>query len=329
MGPRGQRERSEMENEKVYAGVDVSKEALDVAVHPRHPAKRFRNNDAGISGAVIYIKSLSPVLVVMEATGGLETSLAAALSASGIPVAVVNPRQVRDYAKATGKLAKTDTIDARVMADFAAAVQPEPRPLADSQTQGLKDILARRSQLTEMITAEKNRLYRARKPVSDHIKTHIAWLEEELEEMNSDLHRFIQESHVWREKDNLLKSVPGVGPVLSTTLLAELPELGTLNRKQIAALVGVAPLNRDSGKFRGKRTIWGGRAKVRTALYMAALVATRYNPVIKRFYERLIIAGKAKKAAIIACMHKLLTIMNAMMKHNSPWHNNSNQAVIS
>lgn len=318
-----------MENEKVYVGIDVSKETLDIAVHPREQTKCFRNAEAGIDGAVTYAKSMSPVLVVMEATGGLELPLAASLGAAGIPVAVVNPRQIRDYAKSTGKLAKTDAIDAQVLADFAAMIQPVPRPLADGQTQELKDILARRRQLNEMITAEKNRLVRARRPVSDHIKAHIAWLEKELDEMDSNLRRFIQESPIWREKDNLLQSVPGVGPVLSSTLLAELPELGSLNRKQIAALAGVAPLNRDSGKFRGKRTVWGGRGKVRAALYMATLVATRHNAVIKSFYERLLTVGKAKKAAITACMRKLLTIMNAMLKHHTPWHSVSNQAVIS
>jgi transposase len=208
------------------------------------------------------------------------------------------------------------------MADFAVAVHPEPRPLADSQTQVLRDILTRRSQLVEMITAEKNRLFRARMPVSDGIKTHIAFLEQELGDMDSSLRRFIQESPIWREKDSLLRSVPGVGPILSSTLLAELPELGILNRKQIAALAGVAPFNRDSGKLRGKRTVWGGRAKVRAVLYMATLVATRHNAVIQCFYERLIAAGKAKKAAITACMRKLLTIMNAMIKHNTPWYSN-------
>lgn len=318
-----------MKGTEIYLGVDVSSDSLDVAAHPRQQARSFKNNDIGINEAVTYLKKLAPALVVMEATGGLETSLAAAISAARIPVAVVNPRQVRDYARSMGKLAKTDTIDAQVMADFAAAVQPEPRPLSDAQTQELKDILTRRSQLNEMITAEKNRLSRARRPVSDHIKTHIAWLKQELEDMNSSLNSFIEQSPIWRENDNLLRSVPGVGPILSSTLLAELPELGNLNRKQIAALAGVAPLNRDSGKFRGKRTVWGGRAKVRAALYMSTLVATRHNPVIRCFYERLIAAGKAKKAAITACMRKLLTILNAMMKHRTPWCYVSNPAVIS
>jgi transposase len=318
-----------MGNIETYVGVDVSKDFLDVAAHPRQQTRKFENNDAGINKAVTHLKKLAPTLVVMEATGGLEMSLAAALGAVGISAAVVNPRQVRDYAKAMNKLAKTDTIDAQVMADFAAAIHPEPRPLSDDQTQGLKDLLTRRSQLNEMITAEKNRLCRARRPVSDHIKAHIAWLEQELDGTNSSLKRFIEKSPIWREKDNLLQSVPGVGMVLSSTLLAELPELGTLNRKQIAALVGVAPLNRDSGKFRGKRTVWGGRAKVRAALYMAALVATRCNPIIRCFYQRLTACGKTKKSAIIACMRKLLTILNAMMKHRTPWHNSLNPAVIS
>jgi transposase len=318
-----------MKNSGVFAGVDVSKESLDIAVSPGSAVKRFSNTESGISRAVTYVKELEPVLVVMEATGGLETSLAAALSASEIPVAVVNPRQVRDYARSMGRLAKTDAIDARVMADFAAAVHPEPRRLADDQTQELRDILARRSQINEMITAEKNRLDRARGPVGDHVRAHIAWLEQELGDMDSTLRRLIQQSPIWREKDNLLRSVPGVGPVLSSTLLAELPELGSLNRKQIAALAGVAPFNRDSGKFRGKRTIWGGRAKVRAALYMATLVATRHNAAISAFYQRLCAAGKAKKAAITACMRKLLTIINAMMKHHTPWQNAPLLAVIS
>lgn len=318
-----------MKNKETYVGVDVSSETLDIAVHPRQQISSCRNNHSGIDGAVTCLKKLAPVLVVMEATGGLEISLAAAVSAAGISVAVVNPRQVRDYAKSMGKLAKTDKIDAQVMADFAAAVHPEPRPLTDCQTQKLKDILTRRSQLNEMITAEKNRLHRARRPVSDQIKAHIAWLEQQLDDMNSKLNRFIQESPIWRENDNLLQSVPGVGPILSSTLLAELPELGKLNRKQIAALAGVAPINRDSGRYRGKRTVWGGRAKVRAALYMSALVATRRNAVIRCFYERLLTAGKAKKAAITACMRKLLTILNAMMKHRTSWRYISNLAVIS
>lgn len=318
-----------MEKVRTYVGIDISKETMDIAVKPKQPAKRFKNNDEGISEAATYVNGFAPALVVMEATGGFEMSLAAALGVAGILVAVVNPRQVRDYAKSMGKLAKTDTIDAQVLADFAAAVQPEPRPLANEQAQKLRDILARRRQLNEMITAEKNRLGRARKPVADHIRAHIVWLEKELEGMDSQLRSFIQDSPLWREKDDLLQSIPGVGPVMSSTLLAELPELGTLNRKQIASLAGLAPFNRDSGNFRGKRIVWGGRAKVRAALYMSTLVATKHNIVIRRFYERLCSAGKAKKAAITACMRKLLTIMNAMMKHHTSWQSDSNQAVIS
>jgi len=314
---------------RIYVGIDVSGETLDVATHPGQRASSFRNTATGISELVTYLKKLAPVLVVMEATGGLELNVAAALVASGIPVAVVNPRQIRDYAKSMGKLAKTDTIDAQVMADFAAANQPEPRPLPDSQTLALKDLLTRRSQLNEMITAEKNRLCRARIPVSDHIKAHIAFLEQEMGGTDSNIQAFIQQTPVWREKENLLRSVPGIGPVLSSTLLAELPELGALNRKKIAALVGVAPFNRDSGKLRGKRTVWGGRAKVRSALYMSTLVATRRNSVIQCFYKRLLAAGKAKKSAITACMRKMLTIINAMIKHGTPWQRSLNQAVIS
>jgi len=312
-----------------FVGIDVSKENLDLAVNHGKQIRRFHNTATGIANIVEYILPLNPILVVMEATGGFEISLAAALGEAGIATAIVNPRQVRDYARSTGKLAKTDAIDARILSDFAAIVHPEPRPLADIQTQELKDILGRRRQLNEMITAEKNRLQRARGVLRDHIKAHIAWMEKEMLDMESALKLFIEESPMWREKDNLFQSVPGIGPVLSTTLVAELPELGKLNRKQIAALVGVAPFNRDSGKMRGKRSVWGGRASVRAALYMGTLVATRFNPVIRRFYERLISAGKAKKAAITACMRKLLTILNAMIKHHTPWHVDPELAVIS
>jgi transposase len=254
----------------------------------------------------------------MEASGGIELPLVAAIAAVGLPVVVANPRQVRDFARATGKLAKTDVLDAQVMARFAAAIKPTPRPLPDDQAQEFADVLARRRQVVEMITAEGNRLSSIRnKEVRRHIKDHIAWLEREL--ADNDLRRSIKESPVWREKDNLLRSVPGVGPVLSATLLADLPELGILNRRQIAALVGVAPLNRDSGNFRGKRSVWGGRAKVRAVLYMATLVATRHNAVIRTFYQHLCAAGKEKKVALTACMRKLLTILNAMLRHRTFW----------
>ncbi len=318
-----------MKQEPTYVGIDVSKDSLDLAVHGHHEVRRFANTTTGIGNVVRYLTGHGEVLVVMEATGGLEISLAGALGEAGMPAAVVNPRQVRQYARSTGRLAKTDVIDARILADFAAAVRPEPRTLADIQTLELREMLARRRELSEMITAEKNRLQRVRSPLREDIRAHIAWLEKSLADMNSRLERFIESSPMWREKDDLLKSVPGSGPVLASTLMAELPELGTLNRKQIAALVGVAPFNRDSGKMRGRRSCWGGRARVRVALYMATLVATRYNPVIGAFYRRLCEAGKAKKVAITACMRKLLTIVNAMVKHHTIWHPISEQAAIS
>ena len=309
-----------MEKERVYVGIDVAKASMDVAVHSSDQRWSFTNDDRGIIQAVSCLRELAPGLVVMEATGGIELPLVAAIAAAGLPVVVANPRHVRDFARATGKLAKTDVLDAQVMARFAAAIKPTPRPLPDDQAQEFADVLARRRQVVEMITAERNRLSSIRnKAVRRHIKDHIAWLERELVDTDNDLRRSIKESPVWREKDNLLRSVPGVGPVLSATLLADLPELGTLNRRQIAALVGVAPLNRDSGNFRGKRSVWGGRAKVRAVLYMATLVATRHNAVIRTFYQHLCAAGKEKKVALTACMRKLLTILNAMLKHRTPW----------
>jgi len=318
-----------VEEEHIYVGIDVSKEALDLAVHGRHEVRRFANTTSGIDKTVGHIRLLGSALVVMEATGGYEISLAAALGDARVPVAIVNPRQVRDYARSMGKLAKTDAIDARILAEFGASVHPQPRPLADNKTLELREILARRVQLNEMITAEKNRLQHARGLLREHISAHIEWLEESLAGINSTLRRFIKDSPMWREKDNLLRSVPGIGPVLSSTLVADLPELGSLNRKQIAALVGVAPFNRDSGNMRGKRSCWGGRANVRAALYMPTLVATRFNPVIKRLYGRLLKAGKAKKVAITACMRKLLTIVNAMIKHHTSWQYVSEQSTIS
>lgn len=302
----------------VFVGIDVSKAQLDVAVRPDG---RFAvsNDEAGIAQVIERLSAEPPALVVVEATGGFEMPLAGALAAASVPVVVVNPRQVRDFAKAAGKLAKTDTLDAQTLAHFAEVMRPELRPLPDEQTQTLAAILARRRQLVEMLTAEKNRLGSAPKPVRKSLRTHIAWLERELSYTDSDLAQAIRESPVWREKDDLLRSTPGVGPVLTTTLLADLPELGTLTGKQIAALVGVAPLNRDSGTLRGKRTVWGGRASIRAALYMAALVASRFNPVIRAFYQRLCAAGKTKKVALTACMRKLLVILNAMLKHRTPW----------
>jgi transposase len=310
-----------MGTEKVYVGIDVSKDTLDVAVHASEQRWKFANSDKGITEALSRLEGLCPTLVVLEATGGMEYPLAAALAVAGRPVVVVNPRQVRDFARAAGRLAKTDAIDARILAHYAAAMHPQIRPLPDTQGQELKAILARRRQLIEMLTAERNRLHSARsKAVKANIQAHIAWLEKEMTHIDHDLGQSIRQSPVWQEKDDLLKSVPGVGPVLSTTVLADLPELGMLNRRQIAALVGVAPFNRDSGRILGQRAVWGGRAVVRSALYMGTLVATRYNPIIRDFYRHLLSAGKPKKLALTACMRKLLTILNAMLKHKTPWH---------
>lgn len=260
-----------------------------------------------------------PAGLVLEATGGLEVPLASALAVAGIPVAVVNPRQVRDFAKATGRLAKTDAIDAQTLARFAEAVRPAPRPLPDEAAQAFSALLTRRRQLIEMLVAEQNRMQRAPRPIQQQIQAHVTWLKQQLAALDEDLTHRIQSTPIWREQEDLLRSVPGIGPVVSRTLLAELPELGTLTHKQIAALVGVAPLNRDSGTLRGRRTTWGGRAVVRAALYMSTLVATKHNPVIKVFYQRLRAAGKAPKVALVACMRKLVTILNAIVKHRTPW----------
>jgi len=313
--------------DKVYVGIDVAKDSMEIAVHASEQRWSFTNDEAGVSRVASLLEDMAPALVVLEATGGLELPLTAALAVAGVPTVAANPRQVRDFAKATGRLAKTDALDAQVLAHFAAAVRPVPRSLPDAQAQELKDILTRRRQVVEMLTAERNRLGSARKSVRGRIQAHIAWLEGELAEIDDELRQSIKRSPLWREKDNLLRSTPGVGPVLSATLLTQLPELGTLNRRQIASLVGVAPLNRDSGTLRGKRTVWGGRAPVRAVLYMATLVATRYNPAIRNFYHRLCAAGKAKKVALTACMRKLLTILNAMLKHHTPWSYAAPQAL--
>lgn len=307
-----------MSHPPVFVGIDVSKAQLDVALRPEG---RFcaSNDDVGYAQILERLKGAPPTLVVLEATGGLEIPITGILAAASVPVVVVNPRQVRDFAKATGQLAKTDAIDAQVLARFAEAIRPAPRPLPDEQTQALAALVTRRHQLLDMLIAEKNRLASARPAIRKNLRAHITWLERAGHQADTDLAEAIQQSPVWREKDELLRSVPGIGPVLTTTLLATLPELGTLTHKQIAALVGVAPLNRDSGTLRGRRTIWGGRAQVRAVLYMAALVATRFNPVIRAFYRRLCAAGKVKKVALVACMRKLLTIVNAILKHRSPW----------
>lgn len=309
-----------MEKTPMWVGIDVAKARLDVAVRPSGESWEASNDEVGIAGVVERLRELGPELVVLEATGGLELAVAGALGAAGLAVAVVNPRQVRDFAKALGRLAKTDRLDARVLAQFGEAVRPEPRRLAAEQAQALGALLARRRQVVEMITAERNRLgSAAARPVRARIEAHIQWLRKDLDDLDRELHRHLQESSLWREQDQLLQSVPGVGPTVSVTLLAELPELGTLDRKQIAALAGVAPLNRDSGTLRGTRRVWGGRAPVRATLYMAALVASRHNPLIRAFYQRLLAAGKPKKVALTACMHKLLLILNSILRHQRPW----------
>ena len=304
----------------LFVGIDVSKDRLDVAVRPTGETWQVPYDAEGISSLVGNLRELVPQLVVLEATGGMELAVAGELALADVPIAVVNPRHVRDFARAAGKLAKTDALDAQVLAHFAEAMQPEPRPLPDATTQELKALVARRRQLVEMITAEKNRMRTATRRIRPKVQEHVRWLEENLEDLDQDLGDFMRSSPMWKDKDELLRSTPGVGPVLSMTLLSDLPELGALNRGEIAALVGVAPFNRDSGTLRGKRTVWGGRSQVRAALYMAALVATRYNPVLRDFYQRLCAAGKPKKVALTACMRKLLTILNVMVKHHSHWN---------
>src|SRR2546427_4482523 len=306
---------------RVFVGVHVATEQVDVAVRPSGDRWRVVNDEAGIPALVARLRRLAPARIVCEATGGCERAAIAALAAAGLPVVVANPRQVQDFARATGQLAKTDELDAGILALFAEGVRPTPRPLPDAAAQLLDAVLTRRRQLLEMLVAEKNRLGFAPKPVHRGIQAHIRWLERQLDEVTKELAGLIEASPVWRAKDDLLQSVPGVGPIVSYTLLGELPELGTLSHKQIAALVGVAPLARDSGTLRGKRLVWGGRASVRTALFMAALCGRRWNPVLKVFYERLIAAGKPKKVALIACARKLQTILNAMVRNNTRWMN--------
>lgn len=303
-----------------YVGLDVAKAHLDLAVHPpTAPVQRFAHDEAGLAALVAHVRGMAPALVVLEATGGYEADVAAALALAAIPVAVVNPRQVRDFAKAIGRLAKTDALDATVLARFAAQVQPTPHPLPDATQQVLTALLARRRQLVEMLTAERNRLPLAHGRVKHDVQTHIHFLEQRLKGTDTDLRTLIQDSPVWRAREHLLRSVPGVGPTTAATLLAWLPELGRFSRQQIAALVGVAPLNCDSGQRHGRRVVWGGRAAVRAPLYMATLVATRWNPVIRTFYRRLCAAGKPRKVALLAAMHKLLTILNAMVKADRHW----------
>lgn len=308
-----------MDGQEVYVGIDVAQAHLDVAVVPEGSAWRTPYTEAGLADLGERLRALTPALIVLEATGGIQTAVVGHLAALRLPVVVVNPRHVRAFGRALGTLAKTDALDAQLLALFAARVRPPVRPLADAAAQTLAALVARRRQLVEMLVAEKNRLRQAPKPLRTEIQHHIDYLARTLKTLEGDLQDTLRQSPLWREKEDLLQSVPGVGAVLSMTLLADLPELGRLSSKQIAALAGVAPFNRDSGTLRGKRAVWGGRAPVRAALYMAALVATRHNPVVRAFYQRLVAAGKAKKLALVACMRKLLTILNAMLKQHTPW----------
>lgn len=304
---------------QVFVGIDVAKAQLDIALRPTGERWAVTNDEPGIAALVAWLQAAQPTLIVLEATGGYHRAVVAALAAAALPLVVMNPRQVRDFAKATGQLAKTDVLDARAVAHFAEAVRPALRPLPDAQTEELRALLARRRQLIAMRTAEQNRLENAPRRLRADIEAHIAWLNQRVAALDNDLDTTLRASPVWRERESLYRSVPGIGPVCARTLVLDLPELGTLSRQRIAALVGVAPFNRDSGTLRGTRTTWGGRAHVRATLYMSTLVAVRYNPVLKAFYQRLCTAGKAKKVALTACMRKLLTILNAMVKHQKPW----------
>jgi transposase len=313
-------ESREATREAVTIGVDVAQATLEVRVEPAGTGWTVPNDATGIATLVEQLRTQAVSLVVLEATGGCEYAAVAGLSLTGLPVAVVNPRQVRDFARATGQLAKTDRIDARVLAQFAAAIRPEPRPLPTAEVQEVDATVTRRRQLLEMLQAERNRHRTARGQVARQIQQHIIWLERQVATVDDDLRRLIEASPLWRAKEDLLRSVPGIGPTTACTLLAELPELGTLSGRQIAALVGVAPFARDSGTLRGKRAMWGGRASVRTVLYLATLVAIRHTPRLKAVYRRLRDAGKQPKLALIACERKLVVMLTAMVAHGTPWH---------
>ena len=306
--------------EQMFVGIDVAKDRLDVHVRPSGEAFSVARDGKGLDELVARLRKLDVALIVLEATGGFETTVAGALCAAGLPLAVVNPRQIRDFARATGRLAKTDAIDAAASAHFAEAVRPDPRPVPDEQARSLGELITRRRQIVEMMTAERNRRGRlTNRRMIKSVDRLLKALQRELSDLEADLDDTIRGTPAWRETDDLLKSVPGVGDVVARTLIADLPELGTLDRKKIAALVGVAPFNRDSGTLRGRRTVWGGRASVRAALYMAALVASQHNPILRRFYQRLLEAGKPKKVALTAVMRKLLTILNAIVRDQTPW----------
>lgn len=304
-----------------FVGIDVSKSTLDVCIEPAVQTLHVAYDEVGIHQVVSRLKEASPTLIVIEATGGLEVRIATELASLGLPVAVINPRQARDFAKATGQLAKTDQVDAAMLAAFAKAIRPQARPLKDADTRALDDVVSRRRQLIDIRVQETLRLgTAASQPMQKSLNKHIAWLDKQIIELDNDLTKRLRESGVWRAKDDLLRGIPGVGAVTTRTMLAKCPELGTLNRREIAALTGVAPLANDSGKHRGKRFVWGGRADVRAVLYMATVSAIRCNDPIKAFAKRLKNAGKPPKVVIVACMRKLLTIMNSMLKNNIPWN---------
>ena len=305
--------------EEIFVGIDVSKAWLDIAVHEQEETFRAGNDEVGIGGLMKRLKKMKASLIVLEPTGGFEMLVVAELSHAGLPVAVVNAKRVRDFARATGQIAKTDKLDAKVLAHFAAAVRPAVRSLRTEQEEQLTALMTRRRQVIDMLTVEKNRLVTVRAKMRTDIEAHIQWLSSNLKELDEEIEEFVESLPAWKEKDALLQSVPGVGRVSSATLLGRLPELGLLNRQEIAALVGVAPVNKDSGKKRGRRRVYGGRGDVRSVLYMAALSAKKFNPVIRKFYERLIQHGKEKKVALTACMRKLLVILNAMLRSNQPW----------
>lgn len=302
-----------------FVGIDVSKAWLDVAVHEQAEVWRTANEEAGIGKLVERLKACRPERIVVEPTGGFETLLVAELAQAGLPIVVVNAKRVRDFARATGQLAKTDKLDAKVLAHFAAAIQPPLRVMQTEQEEQLTARMTRRRQILDMLTVEKNRLVTIRGAMRTDIEAHLLWLSQRLKDLDQEITAFVHSSPIWKEKDTLLQSVPGVGPVTSATLLGMLPELGQLNRQQIAALVGVAPVNKDSGRKQGKRRVYGGRADVRSVLYMAALAATKFNPKIKAFYQSLLQRGKQKKVALTACMRKLLVILNAMLRTGQSW----------
>ncbi len=302
-----------------FVGIDVSKDQLDIAVEPQGLSFSLAYTDSDLSSLVVRLTELCPKIILFEATGGYEKRLYAALLQAGLSAHRINPRQVRDFARATGILAKTDRIDARVLVEYARKINPEVRPLPSIELDELTSLMTRRRQIVEMIVMEQNRLHTAAKRIKPNIEATIAWLKKQLASIDKDLDEFIEQNPILKRREEIIRSLPGVGPVVTRSLIAYLPELGTLPQKKIAALVGVAPLNRDSGKLRGKRIIWGGRGHLRSLLYMAALVGVRHNPILRSFYDKLLQAGKAKKVALTACMRKILVTLNAMIRKDTLW----------